>query len=58
MMPSLTKLSANAAFSEAIRMSHIVARSQPAPTAGPLTAAMMGTSSVAIARGMRWIPLR
>ena len=44
MMPSFTKLSANFARSPAMRMSHMHARSQPAPIAGPLTAAMVGTS--------------
>jgi hypothetical protein len=43
-MPSLTKLSAKQAVSDAMRKSHIIAKSQPAPIAAPLTAAMMGTS--------------
>ncbi len=34
--PSCTKLSAKDARSEAIRMSHIIARSQPAPIGGPV----------------------
>ena len=42
--PTLTKLSANDAFSDAMRMSHMHVRSQPAPIAGPLTAAIVGTS--------------
>ncbi|SLJ41772.1 Uncharacterised protein [Mycobacteroides abscessus subsp. abscessus] len=42
--PTLTKLSANTALCAAIRMSHISARSQPAPMAGPFTAAMVGIS--------------
>ena len=58
MMPTFTKLSAKIAFSDAIRMSHIMARSHPAPMAGPFTAAMMGTSSASTARGIRCIPLR
>ena len=36
--------SAKIALSEAIRMSHIHARSQPAPIAAPFTAAIVGTS--------------
>ena len=51
-----TKLSANRALSEAIRMSHMQARSSPAPIAGPFTAAMIGTSSFSNASGIRWIP--
>ena len=43
--PTRMKLSAKSALVEAMRMSHMQARSQPAPTAGPLTAAMLGTSS-------------
>ena len=34
------------ALSAAIRMSHMHARSHPAPTAGPLTAAIVGTSKL------------
>src|SRR5690606_6453955 len=49
--PSLTKLSANVAVSAAIRISHMQVRSKPAPTAGPFTAAMVGTSSSYKARG-------
>jgi len=43
-MPTLMKLSAKLACSEAMRISHMQARSQPAPMAAPLTAAMVGTS--------------
>ncbi len=52
------KLSAKLAFVEAMRMSHMQARSLPAPTAGPLTAAMLGTSSFCSASGRRWMPVR
>ena len=52
------KLSAKLAADEAMRMSHMQARSQPAPTAGPLTAAMLGTSSFCSASGSRWMPPR
>ena len=55
-MPSLTKLSAKRAVLAAMRMSHMQARSLPAPMAGPLTAAMIGTARVWNARGMRWMP--
>ena len=58
MMPSFTKLSANLALSPAMRTSHMQARSQPAPMAGPFTAATTGTSSAAKARGRRWMPVR
>ncbi|MNL42273.1 hypothetical protein D3C87_1647190 [compost metagenome] len=53
MMPSLTKLSANVAASDAMRTSHMQARSQPAPMAGPFTAAIVGTSSACSASGRR-----
>ena len=46
MMPSLTKLSAKRALLAAMRISHMHAKSLPAPTAAPLTAAMMGTCKV------------
>ena len=46
------------ALSPATRMSHMQARSQPAPMAGPFTAATIGTSSAAKARGRRWMPVR
>ena len=42
--PTRAKLSANFALRAAIRMSHIVAKSKPAPIAAPFTAAMMGAS--------------
>jgi hypothetical protein len=42
--PTRTKLSAKLALSDAMRMSHMQVRSQPAPMAAPLTAAMVGTS--------------
>ena len=57
-IPSWMKLSAKLARVEAMRMSHMQARSQPAPTAGPLTAAMVGISSRSKASGMRWMPSR
>ena len=44
MMPRLMKTSPNFAVVDAKRMSHMKAMSQPAPIAGPLTAAMVGTS--------------
>ncbi|MOA47114.1 hypothetical protein D3C78_1697210 [compost metagenome] len=40
--PSRRKLSANVALSLATRRSHMRAKSQPAPTAAPLTAAIDG----------------
>ena len=43
-MPTRTKLSAKVARSDAMRMSHMQVRSQPAPMAGPFTAAIVGTS--------------
>lgn len=52
------RLAAMRAELDAMRMSHIVAKSLPAPMAAPLTAGMMGASSVANARGMRWTPVR
>lgn len=52
-MPTLTKLSANNAAVEAIRRSHINARSNPAPIAAPLTAAMVGILQWYSALGMR-----
>jgi hypothetical protein len=58
MMPSLTKLSAKRALSAAIRRSHMQARSQPAPIAGPFTAATIGSSIRSKATGMRWMPCR
>ena len=57
-MPSLTKLSANLAFSDAMRMSHIQARSSPAPIAAPLTAAITGTSRLNSASGSLCMPVR
>jgi len=57
-IPIFTKLSANLAFSEAMRVSHMQARSSPAPTAAPLTAAMTGTSRLNSTKGRRWMPLR
>ncbi len=56
--PTDTKVSPKRAFSLAIRMSHMQVRSQPAPMAGPFTAAMAGTSSLWKARVILWIPLR
>ena len=58
MIPSLMKLSANLAFSEAMRMSHIQARSSPAPMAWPLTAAITGTSRLKSPSVKRWMPRR
>ncbi|MNC86783.1 hypothetical protein D3C83_24610 [compost metagenome] len=52
------KVSPNWALAEPMRMSHMLARSKPAPIAGPLTAAMTATSAAFIARGMRWMPWR
>ena len=43
-MPTLMKLSAKLAFSEAMRMSHMQATSRPRPMAGPFTAATVGAS--------------
>jgi hypothetical protein len=43
-MPTLMKLSAKLAFSEAMRMSHMQATSSPRPMAGPFTAATVGAS--------------
>ena len=57
-MPTFTKLSAKRAVLDAMRRSHMQARSLPAPIAGPLIAAMMGTCSDSKARGMRWMPSR
>ena len=45
MMPRLTKVSPNCALVEPMRMSHMLARSKPAPIAGPLTAAITGISA-------------
>ncbi|MNN64163.1 hypothetical protein D3C81_1795900 [compost metagenome] len=53
MIPNLTKLSANFACSDATRMSHMHARSSPAPMAAPLTAAITGTSRLNSAKGRR-----
>ena len=39
-------------------MSHMQARSQPAPIAGPLTAAITGTSSSWKSLVIIWTPLR
>ena len=55
-MPTFTKLSANFALSPAMRRSHIVVRSSPAPIAAPFTAAIIGTSNRSKAMGMRWMP--
>ncbi|MNT73072.1 hypothetical protein D3C72_2117350 [compost metagenome] len=58
MMPTFTKLSANLALSDATRRSHMQVRSRPAPTAGPFTAAIVGTSRLNSASGRRWMPWR
>ena len=50
--------SAKIALSAAMRMSHMQARSKPAPIAGPLTAAISGMFSAWKASGMRWMPSR
>ena len=55
MRPRLMKVSPNCALTEPMRMSHMLARSKPAPIAGPLTAAITATSAACIARGMRWM---
>ncbi len=47
-IPSLTKGAPSLAPSAAYRMSQARARQRPAPIAGPLTAAMVGTSSFLI----------
>ena len=44
-IPSLTKGAPSLAPAAAYRMSQARARHSPAPMAGPLTAAMVGTSS-------------
>ena len=55
-IPILKKLSENLASSPAIRMSHIVHRSFPAPIACPLIAATTGTSIEFIVKGIFCIP--
>ncbi|MNT37119.1 hypothetical protein D3C72_1732390 [compost metagenome] len=57
-IPRRTKLSANTAEVDAKRISHMQARSRPAPIAGPLTAAITGMSRSYSASGMRWMPSR
>ena len=55
-MPILMKLEASFAPCAAMRMSHMQARSSPAPMAWPLIAAMVGSSQFHSASGMRWMP--
>jgi hypothetical protein len=56
--PILRNVAPKIALSAARRMSARQATSLPSPMAGPLTAAISGTSMPQTERTMRWMPLR
>jgi hypothetical protein len=56
--PTRRNVAPKIAPSAAIRMSARHATSLPSPIAGPLTAAIIGTSMSHRARTMRWMPVR